>query len=582
MQFTPDYKFKFSIVMAVYNVEAYLEEAVQSVLEQDIGFQENVQMILVNDGSTDASAAICDSYKEKYPSNIVVVHKENGGVSSARNMGLQYISGKYVNFLDSDDKLSKDTLSKVYAFFEENYDKADLVSIPIFYFDGKDGEHPLNYKYAKGTRVIDLRTEYDCCQLSISSAFVKAECVHCMKFDERLKYAEDAKVCQMILLKKEKLGVVADCCYWYRRHSAGELSAIQNSETTKEWYVIYLKYFSYEVLEYTERIKTQIPPFIQFVVMQDLQFRFRVKSENVKKALSDTEFREFLSLLYGALDRIDDDIILAQKRLNTEHKCFLLCKKHKTEPYLRNVDNNICIYVNDIKIKELKDYRAHLEFVTEDNGEYCLEGYYAFPKLPCEEITKVNILVRVNDRIYECIVSEEKPNKQIKTDILGTEILSFKHFSVNFSLEQGLSYALCVLLEIDGKLTELERISVEPFFPITQTKKKLYGCAIIGSHVITISSKGMKGNLLVEPFAETSGTDSFTFAVKILQDEKEKLIRERDSLQNKNKELKEEIKKIQSTNKELRVKITKIQNSTGYKVLKKCYSIRDMFFRNNS
>lgn len=579
LQQTSYYKFKFSIVMAIYNAEAYLEEAIQSVLEQDIGFQENVQMILVNDGSTDASAAICDNYKREYPSNIIVVHKENGGVSSARNIGLQYILGKYVNFLDSDDKLSKDTLRKVYSFFEDNYDQVDLVSIPISFFDGREGEHPLNYKYAKGTRIIDLRADYECCQLSVSSAFVKYECVHCVKFDERLKYAEDAKVCQIILLNKEKLGVVADCCYWYRKRSVGELSAIQNSEITKEWYVISLKYFSYEILAYAEKIKSQIPHFIQFVVMQDLQFHFRVKLENAKRALNDAEFREFLSLLYGALDKIDDNIILAQKRLNTEHKCFLLCKKYKTNPCLRNVNNNIGIYVNDIKIKDLKDYHARFEFLSEDNGEYCLEGYYAFPRLPSEELVKVNILVRVNDRVYECIVSEEKPNKQIKTDILGTEILSFKHFSANFSLEQGLSYALCILLEIEGKLTELERISVEPFFPITQTKKKLYGCAIIGNHVITISSKGMKGNLLLEPFVETSETDSFTFAVKLLQDEKEKLIRERESLQSKNKELTEELTKIKNKNKELTGQLTKIKNSTGYKFLKKYYSIRDMIFR---
>ena len=78
-------------------------------------------MIPVNDGSTAASAAICDNYKREYPSNIIIVHKENGGVSSARNIGLQYILGKYVNYLDSDDKLSKDTLRKVYSFFEDNH-----------------------------------------------------------------------------------------------------------------------------------------------------------------------------------------------------------------------------------------------------------------------------------------------------------------------------------------------------------------------------------------------------------------------------------------------------------------------------
>ena len=79
-----NYKYKFSIVTAVYNVEDYVAETIESIIKQDIGF-ENIQLILVDDGSPDGSGAICDEYAKKYPDNITVVHKENGGVSSARN-----------------------------------------------------------------------------------------------------------------------------------------------------------------------------------------------------------------------------------------------------------------------------------------------------------------------------------------------------------------------------------------------------------------------------------------------------------------------------------------------------------------
>lgn len=111
-----DYLFKFSIVTAVYNVEAYLSEAIDSILSQDIGFIESIELILVDDGSTDASGAICDEYQHKYPENIVVIHKPNGGVASARNAGIAVARGRYVNFMDSDDKLTPDTLSSVYDF----------------------------------------------------------------------------------------------------------------------------------------------------------------------------------------------------------------------------------------------------------------------------------------------------------------------------------------------------------------------------------------------------------------------------------------------------------------------------------
>lgn len=72
-------RFKFSIVMAVYNVENYLEEAIESIIHQDIGFRDSVEMILVDDGSTDESGRICDSYQRKYPDNIKVIHKKTEG-----------------------------------------------------------------------------------------------------------------------------------------------------------------------------------------------------------------------------------------------------------------------------------------------------------------------------------------------------------------------------------------------------------------------------------------------------------------------------------------------------------------------
>ena len=126
-------QYKFSIVTAVYNVEAFLAEMIDSVVNQTIGL-EHIQLILVNDGSTDGSGTICDRYGQQYPDNIVVIHKENGGVSTARNEGLKYVRGELVNFLDSDDKLSEETLENVCRFYQEHKGETDLISIPMCFF----------------------------------------------------------------------------------------------------------------------------------------------------------------------------------------------------------------------------------------------------------------------------------------------------------------------------------------------------------------------------------------------------------------------------------------------------------------
>lgn len=93
-----------SVVVPVYNVEAYLEKCVNSILHQ---YYENIEVILIDDGSTDNSGAICDALAAA-DSRIKVLHKPNGGVSSARNLGISVASGAYICFVDSDDWLDID------------------------------------------------------------------------------------------------------------------------------------------------------------------------------------------------------------------------------------------------------------------------------------------------------------------------------------------------------------------------------------------------------------------------------------------------------------------------------------------
>lgn len=90
---------KISVIIPVYNVEKYLEKCINSVIEQTYT---NLEIILVNDGSTDSSGEICDKYKQ-LDNRIVVFHKENGGLSDARNYGIERANGEYIAFLDSDD-----------------------------------------------------------------------------------------------------------------------------------------------------------------------------------------------------------------------------------------------------------------------------------------------------------------------------------------------------------------------------------------------------------------------------------------------------------------------------------------------
>lgn len=126
-----------SIIIPIYNVKPYLEKCVNSVLSQSYP---NLEIILVDDGATDGSAQVCDDFSEKY-ANIQVIHKKNGGLSSARNAGIEAMKGEYVFFLDSDDWIANDAISQLYDDMVEY--NADITGIS-FYQAYSDGNLVLN------------------------------------------------------------------------------------------------------------------------------------------------------------------------------------------------------------------------------------------------------------------------------------------------------------------------------------------------------------------------------------------------------------------------------------------------------
>ena len=122
-----------SIIIPVYNVAPYIGKCLNSLLSQTF---QNFEVFMVDDGSTDDSGKICNQYATRDP-RFKVIHKPNGGVSSARNAGLDVCRGKYIAFVDPDDSLAPDTYENIY--YLEAHPEVDLVQFPYYncYPDGK-------------------------------------------------------------------------------------------------------------------------------------------------------------------------------------------------------------------------------------------------------------------------------------------------------------------------------------------------------------------------------------------------------------------------------------------------------------
>ncbi len=455
-----NHKYKFTIISAVYNVEPFIKETIDSIIEQTLGLK-HVQLILVDDGSPDNSGKICDEYAEKYPDNIFVIHKENGGVSSARNAGLEHIQGKYVNFIDSDDKWEPNTLSAVWDFFEAHHDEIDIVATPLVYFDAKEGDHILNYKFDKGSRVVDLNEEWEIIQMSATSCFFKSEIFKDIKFDTNLCYAEDAKVVQTVLLNKQALGLLADVHYLYRARSEGAASAMQSTVERANWYLPVLQNFHLNIVKKAIDRYGIVPKFTQMVLMYDLQWRIKLSHVNDKAGLNSEEQSLYLKHIKEVLQYIEEDVISVQKNLMGEHKVFALSLKHSAQPKFVETEKDIlCAFSEEARFS-LANSRVKIEFLQIEDNVVKIEGSVAIYNLPFDNL---DIFLFVNNqRIKTQVITRES-----SVYCLGNEVLKWHGFSAEFTLDPNVKFnKFCLGANINGKLIFFQKYFYGYFSPIT-------------------------------------------------------------------------------------------------------------------
>jgi glycosyltransferase involved in cell wall biosynthesis len=222
---------KISVISPVYNAADFLPRAVGSVLMQEF---DDFEVIIVNDGSTDASASVCDEMAEQ-DMRVRVIHKENGGVSSARNAGLDAARGEFVMFIDADDAIRDGALEQMYSansdFVLAGFEKVDGHKILESYCTSKsESYHGTGEICNFFDKVLPPKNTYilnsSCFKLFRRSLLVE----NGVRFVEGLSFAEDKIFVMSYLQYVERVRTVAFVAYTYFIRS-GSLSSDMKSES---------------------------------------------------------------------------------------------------------------------------------------------------------------------------------------------------------------------------------------------------------------------------------------------------------------------------------------------------------------
>lgn len=368
-------KFIFSFVIAAYNSEKTIADTLKSIIKQDFGFEKNIQIIVVNDGSKDNTEKICEKFAKKYPNNFLLVNKENGGVSSARNAGIKFALGKYINFIDSDDMFSLNTCSEVFNFFEKHEWEIDVCAVKNELFGDKIGDSWFNQKFNRGNRVINLFSEPQIFQNSVNNCFIHKRILNQINFNEKISISEDLLLITKLLMNKYNLGVLNSCLYYYRI-ALNQTSLAYSARNKKDWYLIYLNevfdtLHNYSLLKTNKFIK-----FVQYTLMRDLYNRFNNNTE-IDNVLDDSERKVYFEKLFDSIRYIDDDVILKNNFLTNDEQLYFLNLKYGTPTISKNKKELTFTFSNDFEKK--KKLFIQLNYCNFSKNHLVLEGYIPFP-----------------------------------------------------------------------------------------------------------------------------------------------------------------------------------------------------------
>lgn len=182
-----------SIIVPVYNIDKFLRKCVDSLLRQTY---QDIEILLIDDGSTDSSSDICDELEEKYPEVVHVIHTKNGGLSAARNIGIKYARGEYIGFVDGDDWVEPEMFETLIHNMEQSGCNLSICSLKPDFSEHGEEMNKVNTSRMLGKEELmeALLTDYSVLGYACNKLF-RSEYAEKTLFDETLYSSEDIDFC---------------------------------------------------------------------------------------------------------------------------------------------------------------------------------------------------------------------------------------------------------------------------------------------------------------------------------------------------------------------------------------------------
>ena len=278
-----------SVVIPVYNVEAYLCECVDSVLAQTM---QDFEIILVDDGATDSSGRICDEYAAKHP-NVRVIHRENGGLSEARNTGLDAATGEYVYFLDSDDYIAPHSLEHLVKIARK--EQADVVFFDASVFFTDCEPDPKVYRYERsreyaaknGRQMLLELLDTDEYRTAVPLMLFRQDYIrkHILRFRPGILHEDEL----FTFYVYHGDGVVAHCHEQLYARRMRQASIMTGSSMRRRYESMYLIYFELSELYRSKAIRDEAGRRYLARISRSVLAKYRQLSEADQTALADKQ-----------------------------------------------------------------------------------------------------------------------------------------------------------------------------------------------------------------------------------------------------------------------------------------------------